>query len=145
MREAHRSGRHVVAAAVAVVLLSASWLAPAAVRAGGAAARTAPRFYDDDPLMKAVETQDASRAQPRDLSLVYDASINLFGRPGLQIVGRAESINTVDEVPDSSWYTNRAGTRPVTVDEMMRGPSDDTGPVRGRWTVSRKSNGVSPG
>lgn len=108
-------------------------------------ARTAPRFYDDDPIARVVDTQDASKAEPRELSLTYDALINLFGRPGLGEVGPAESVNTVDEVPDSSWFTNRAGSRPLTVDEMMRGPDGDTGPATGTWTVSRKANGVSPG
>lgn len=108
-------------------------------------ARTAPAFYDDDPVVRVVDTQDASKAQPREISLVFDALINLFGRPGLGDVGRAESINTIEEVPDSSWFTNRTGSRSVTVEEMMRGPNDDTGPVRGKWTVSRKANGVSPG
>ena len=111
----------------------------------GDAARTAPRFYDDDPLMRAVDTQDASRVQARPISLMLDAALNLFGRPGLQEVGRAEDVNTIDEVPDSNWFTNRAGTRPITPDEMLRGPSNDTGPAAGKWTVSRKANGVSPG
>ena len=107
--------------------------------------RTAPRFYDDDPLLRVADTQDASKAEPRDISLVYDALINLFGRPGLQDVQHADSVNTIDEVPDSSWFTNRAGTRPITVEEMQRGPSDDRGATPGTWTVSRKANGVSPG
>jgi hypothetical protein len=109
------------------------------------AARTAPVFYDDDPLMRAADTQDASKAAPREISLVFDSVINLFGRPGLAVVGRAESVNTIDEVPDSSWFTNRAGTRPLTPEEVLRGPSDDSGPVPGKWMVSRKANGVSPG
>jgi hypothetical protein len=109
------------------------------------AARTVPVFFDDDPLMRAADTQDASKAAPREISLVFDSVINLFGRPGLPVVGRAESVNTIDEVPDSSWFTNRAGTRPLTPEEVLRGPSDDTGPVPGKWTVSRKANGVSPG
>ncbi|HWK12572.1 MAG TPA: hypothetical protein VNR64_21100, partial [Vicinamibacterales bacterium] len=74
-------------------------------------ARTAPKFYDDDPIARAVDTQDASNVQPREISLAYDAAINLFGRPGLPVVGRAEDINTIDEVPESSWFTNRAGAR----------------------------------
>jgi hypothetical protein len=113
--------------------------------AAKAPARTAPRFYDDDPLICAADTQDASKVQPREISLTYDATINLFGRPGLNTVGRAESVNTVDDVPDSSWFTNRAGTRPITVEEMERGPDEDLGPAPGNWTVSRKANGVSPG
>ena len=107
--------------------------------------RTAPRFYDDDPIARSADTQDASKVQAREISLTYDAVVNLFGRPGLPLVGRAESINTVDEVPDSNWFTNRVGTRPFTADDMLRGVNDDTGPAPGTWTVSRKANGVSPG
>src|SRR5512132_2679796 len=105
-------------------------------------ARTAPKFYDDDPIARAVDTQDASNAQAHEISLAYDALINLFGRPGLPTVGRAESVNTIDEVPDSAWFTNRAGTRPITAEEMFRGVNDDPGPQPGIWTVSRKANGV---
>ena len=108
-------------------------------------ARTAPVFYDDDPIARTADTQDASKAAPREISLVLDAMVNLFGRPGLSVVRRAESVNTIDEVPDSSWFTNRAGTRALTPDEVLRGPNEDTGPAPGRWTVSRKANGVSPG
>ncbi len=109
------------------------------------ATRTTPRFYDDDPVARVADTQDASKVQPREISLTYDALINLFGRPGLQVVGRAENVNTIDEVPDSSWFTNRAGARPITPDEVFQGVNDDTGPQPGTWTVSRKANGVSPG
>jgi hypothetical protein len=105
-------------------------------------ARTAPKFYSDDPLAKVADTQDASKAQPREISLTYDATINLFGRPGRRDVGRAENVNTIDEVPDSSWYTNRTAW---SADAIRQGVNEDTGPVDGTWTVSRKSNGVSPG
>jgi hypothetical protein len=108
-------------------------------------ARTAPVFYDDDPIARAADTQDASKVAPREISLVLDAMVNLFGRPGASVVRRAESVNTIDEVPDSSWFTNRAGTRALTPDEVLRGPIEDSGPAPGKWTVSRKANGVSPG
>jgi hypothetical protein len=111
----------------------------------GAQERSGPRFYSDDPIARVPETQDASKVQARELSLTYDAIINLFGRPGTQQVGRAASVNTIDEVPDSSWFTNRVGTRPLTEDEMLRGPSDDRGPAPGQWTVNRKATGASPG
>jgi hypothetical protein len=107
--------------------------------------RQTPRFYSDDPIARVVDTQDASHVEERELSLYYDAIINLFGRPGSKTVGRAASVNTIDEVPDSSWFTNRAGTRTLTAEDMRRGPNDDTGPRPGVWAVSRKSGGVSPG
>lgn len=101
-----------------------------------------PKFYDDDPVSRVLDTQDASKVEERNISLTYDALINLFGRPGQGTVERAESVNTIDEVPDSSWYVNR---RPLTAAEMTRGINDDTGPAPGPWTVSRKSAGASPG
>ncbi len=110
-----------------------------------ASSATGPRFYRDDPVARVADTQDASKAQERDISLYYDAILNLFGRPGQQIVGRAESVNTIDEVPDSSWFTNRAGSRPIAPEEMLRGVNDDAGPAPGKWLVSRKAGGVSPG
>jgi hypothetical protein len=117
----------------------------AAAITSAASSRTSPKFYRDDPVTRVVDTQDASKVEERDLSLYYDALINLFARPGQQDVGRAESINTIDEVPDSSWFTNRAGSRPITPEEMLRGVNDDTGPAPGKWLVSRKSGGVSAG
>lgn len=135
-------------AAIVLPLVASSYEVPAAAAGASTpppAARTAPKFYDDDPVMRVVDTQDASKVAPRELSLVLDAVINLFGRPGLKEVGRAEGINTIDEVPDSSWFTNRAGTRPFTTADMVRGPGDDPGPAPGKWSVNRKGTGVSPG
>ncbi len=71
-----------------------------------------PKFYSDDPLAREPETQDASGAQPWDIDLFYDLSYNLFVTPGRVPANvRAKNVNTVDEVPDSSWFTNRAGPR----------------------------------
>lgn len=134
--------RSIIHPLTALVVLAVLAVARASGIVGAQASRTAPTFFDDDPLSMIVDTQDASKAQSRELSLVYDASINLIGRPGLRVVGRAESINTIDEVPDSAWFTNRKALVP---DEIRRGVTDDAGPAPGQWTVSRKSNGVSPG
>lgn len=137
MRDSRTATRRASTAAAVLAACVVAAAAPSAQRA-----RTAPMFYPDDPLTKVADTEDASKVQPREISLFYDASINLFGRPGLSDVGRAESINTVDEVPDSNWYINRA---PLGPDEIRRGVNDDAGPAPGKWLVSSKSNGVSPG
>lgn len=126
-------------------VLAACVAMAAAVTALTAQSRQGPRFFHDDPITRVADTQDASGVEARELSLYYDALINLFGRPGAKVVGRAASVNTIDEVPDSSWFTNRAGTHPFTAEDMMRGPNDDPGPRPGAWAVSRKSGGVSPG
>jgi hypothetical protein len=59
---------------------------------------------------------------------------------------RAKNVNTVDEVPDSSWFTNRLGHLPLTADEVAKGPDTVTGPAAGVWTIiSSKNDGISPG
>jgi hypothetical protein len=107
-----------------------------------------PKFYDDDPIARVVDSQDASNVQPKSLNLVYEEARNLFGNPGDPNMNRrALSINTIDEVPDSNWFTNRIiGPRPMTNEDVARGPDTGTGPAPGTWTVvSGKSDGVTPG
>ena len=92
------------------------------------------KFYDDDPLAREPETQDASAVKPWDISLTADLTTqSLLGSGRAGWPPRAGNVNTIDEVPDSSWFTNRIGTRPVTMDEIRRGPGDDRGP--GAWHV----------
>ena len=79
--------------------------------------------------------------------MILDLAINLFGRPGDPAPNvRARNINTIDEVGDSSWFTNRIGTRPVSIEEAARGPLTGDGPVPGTWTITRpKEAGAAPG
>ncbi len=105
------------------------------------------KFFPDDPLQREPETQDASKVQEWEIGLTADLVENLFGMPGDKRTNvRAQNINTIDEVPDSSWFTNRIYARPVSVDEIAKGPNTIDGPAPGRWTVTRgKSAGVAPG
>ncbi|MGE3841146.1 MAG: hypothetical protein AB7I50_06125 [Vicinamibacterales bacterium] len=107
----------------------------------------ANRFFDDDPLAREPETQDASKAAPRDIDLFWDLASNLFGRPGDPAVNvKAKNVNTIDEVPDSNWFTNRIGARPLTTDEIARGPLMGEPPAQGKWTITRaKDAGAAPG
>ena len=107
-----------------------------------------PRFYADDPIARVVDTQDASNVQPKSVNLVYDESRNLFGNPGdPDMDRRAMNINTIDEVPDSSWFTNRIiGPTPMSIEDIATGPDTTSGPAPGKWTiVSGKSDGITPG
>ena len=117
-----------------------------AVDQGGTSAASR-KFYSDDPLVRAPETQDASAAQEQEIDLFFDLAMNLFGRPGDQTPNvRARNLNTIDEVPDSNWFTNRILARPLTVPEAARGPLTDDGPVPGTWSVTRaKQAGFAPG
>jgi hypothetical protein len=124
------------------VCAGALWMA-----AGARAA--SPRFFSDDPIARDAESQDASKAQPVEVSDQFDLFESSFLGAGEHVDRRAANINTIDEVPDSSWFTNRIGPRaggPLDIAALINGPDTGKGPAPGRWTVtSRKSEGVTPG
>src|SRR5437763_1569634 len=94
------------------------------------------KFYSDDPVWTERDTQDASSIKPWPIDVVADVTENLFTKQGDQTPNvRAKNVNTVDEVPDSSWFTNRVGHRVVTPDEVAKGPNTIQGPAPGRWLV----------
>src|SRR5262245_20691761 len=121
----------------------AAVLALSAVRTGG----QQPRFFPDDPIATDDDMAlDASRVAPIEDSNGYDFVVNTFVRPGRRHDGAAGNVNTIDEVPDSSWFTNRIGKGGLTTAAIVRGP-DVLGPISFEdWKVSGgKSTGVQPG
>lgn len=136
----HRS-RHLVLATAALV---AGAFVP--IGLAGPQASGVPRFYDDDPVEREVDSQDASGVRRWEPTLLYDLLENLFARPGDPDRDRgALNVNTVDEVPDGNWFVNRLGTHPLTPDALLRA-NTSAGPAPGTWTiVSAKSDGVTPG
>ncbi len=105
------------------------------------------KFYDDDPLAREPESQNAAAVRAWDINLFYDLAENLFARPGDPAPApHAGDVNTIDEVPDSSWFTNRILARPVSLAEASRGPLTGTGPAPGTWSVvQEKRAGFAPG
>jgi hypothetical protein len=107
-----------------------------------------PRFYSDDPVAADDDTAvDASGVRPRDLSEAFDYLVNQFGHPGDDQSIRALNVNTLDEVPDSSWFTNRIGQRPMSVSEIVRGPDITERLEIGEWlvTAGKGPAGFQPG
>jgi hypothetical protein len=115
--------------------------------AGASVATSAPTFYDDDPIARVPETRSAAGAKELDIDLFFEYSYNLFVNASRKPSGaRAGNINTIDEVPDSSWFTNRIGAVPVTAETIARGVNSDTPPAAAKWTLLReKSSGTNPG
>ena len=106
-----------------------------------------PKFYSDDPLQREPETQDASKVQEWEIDLFWDLAENLFGNPGGRTPRvKSRDVNTIDEVPNSSWFTNRIGTETLSVSDVVRGPLTGDGPAPGTWSVIRpKEAGFAPG
>ncbi len=60
---------------------------------------------------------------------------------------RSVNVNAMDEVPDSSWFTNRIGVRDMSPAEARAGACrPETLPAEPPWTVvAAKPNGQTPG
>jgi hypothetical protein len=106
-----------------------------------------PRFRADDPLRREPETQDASAAAESEIGLFYELAYNLAVAARHKSSNTlAGNVNTIDEVPDSSWFTNRIGSVPVSEAEIVRGPNAGPAPAPERWVIVReKSAGAHPG
>jgi hypothetical protein len=107
-----------------------------------------PKFFPDDPIQIDNDTSlDASKAMTIEDSNYYDFASNTFLTPGETNDSPAVNVNTIDEVPDSSWFTNRIGRAPIPMDAFVRGPDGlDSVSIDERWTIVQgKSTGLQPG
>jgi hypothetical protein len=106
-----------------------------------------PKFRSDDPLAREPDSQDAGGVQESEIGLVYNLGYHLFVTASRRPEDvRALNVNTIDEVPDSSWFTNRIGVHPLTAADIVRRSTPGAPPDNAKWTVVReKSAGFAPG
>jgi len=106
-----------------------------------------PRFYPDDPIRVDDDTAlDAGQPVPIEGSNGFDFVQHTFLKPGDRRNVRAVNVNTIDEVPDSSWFTNRIGVHEMTPQEIARGPNQQESLNIDGWPiVQEKSSGITPG
>lgn len=79
-----------------------------------------------------------------DKTIFFPISEALAIRPG----GEAWNVNSLDEVPDSSWFHGRVGRRPLGRDDLAQGACKGRAPLAtdSEWVVvSAKPNGANPG
>lgn len=77
------------------------------------------RVHRDDPLTREPETQDARGVRPVPHGRLYEVARDLAVTRTTAPAGtRALNVNSVDEVPDSSWFTNRALKAPEPEDVL---------------------------
>ncbi len=102
------------------------------------------RFYPDDPLWRDDDMRPIAKPAEHDLSKSYEFVTNTF-RETARSFGPALNVNTVGEVPDSSWFTNRIGRYELTLEDVLRGPNQVDGPAPGQWLVTgRPDAGITP-
>src|SRR5688572_1101224 len=87
----------------------------------------APIWVDND-------RKNIPEPEERKLSEVKDFILGSVARPVVQVIdvsrhirkladnaGEAQNVNSLDEAPDSSWYTNRNFLHSMTEEELTRG------------------------
>lgn len=110
-------------------------------------------FYPDDPLWREPAPRPVKQVEKREVDDLYDFLLNSLVVPHREAktvrhgAPKALNTNTLGEVPDSAWYTNRQRECRMTIEELKRGPGNTTPPSpAGAWRVtSAKSDGVTPG
>lgn len=140
-------------AAFAIITIAAS------AHAGNKPLRDAPiAWYEDD-------RQPIELPAEREPSIAWDYFEDSWGQPRERLtnpvritwsIGRlfggdkvppARNINALDEVPNSTWFTNRIGMYPMSPADVARGRGDGRGPDQSqKWEVVKaKTEGVTPG
>jgi len=104
----------------------------------------ADRFYSDDPIRAMPKPRPVGRLPMRNTEVLYDFVKQSFTQKEHPAVD-AQDVNTLGDVPDSEWFTNRHATRRMTREELQRGPGTDATPVPPYQVVAGKTEGITPG
>ncbi len=104
-----------------------------------------------DPDQTPVQKEPQEYYSP----FAWDAANQSVFRPvarffAVDPAGPATNVNALDEVPDSSWFTNRIGKTRLTPEDVIKGACAehelDSGAPDGSWVIDKgKDNGANPG
>ena len=109
------------------------------------------RFANAPPVLSVDDRLDVPRRPDVYVDLQaldgFEADIERPLTRGLELPRqrRALGVNSLDDVPDSTWFTNRIGIRDLTADDIGRGPLLRGGPEDHKpWTVHSTNLGGGP-
>jgi hypothetical protein len=111
------------------------------------------KFFSDDPLWAEPTPREVKNVTGISIDNLYDFVEQSFVVPHVEKhVERSRqdvalNCNTLGEVPDSEWYTNRHALHPMSIEDLVRGSGNSNPPeADGKWMViSAKNDGVTPG
>jgi hypothetical protein len=108
------------------------------------------RFADSPPVWDEGDRQPVAVPDEIDYEKTYYYFNNIVRRPIINTIEaaripRAGDVNSVDEVPASSWFTPRLGYKEVSPDELLHGVEIIGPPVPPFTIVRAKTSGSNPG
>lgn len=126
----------------------ATLLAWGTVAAGGCSSTA--RFASVPPITVAGDTLPSPVPRATSFGMAayqYDLVVRRPAVRALDVSAAppAQDVNSMDELPASSWYTPRLGYRPVSPTELVRGPEDAGPPQLPITVVQAKVGGGNPG
>ncbi len=105
-----------------------------------------PRFYPDDPLWTMPPPVPVKTPTRRKINELYDFVANSAAKQNPADPIRAQDVNSLGEVPDGLWYTNRHYRHPMSIEQLQIGPTHrDHEPVLPFRVVGAKTEGITPG
>lgn len=104
---------------------------------------SAQQFLPDDPLTRTPEVAPVGKASVQEINALYDFAHNSFHYKN-RVSTKSLAINTLGEVPDSSWFTNR-DTSNLSIEAVKKGARMHGGPQPPYTVVAAKTEGVSTG
>ena len=108
------------------------------------------QFKTDSPVWRVNDTKNIAEPEENEF-LVLQVAADIIAMRRLERVLEVRSdkpaanTNSLDEVPDSSWFTNRIGVRAVLPRELATGGENSGPPVLPLTITSAKVGGTNPG
>jgi hypothetical protein len=100
---------------------------------------SAQKFYPDDPLEKDPTPMHTVDAERRGFSSVLEYFTATFTNPGERHpeigVIPAGGVNTLGNVPDNLWFTNRHAKKRMTLEELRTGQDRPAPAMDAPWDV----------
>jgi hypothetical protein len=102
------------------------------------------KFYPDDPIASDPPPVPVGDIKKIEIYPLYDYFYQT-GRSQRRDSQTAAGINTVGEVTNSAWFTNRHGRIRMTRSELQQGAGIDHAPQPPFIIVGAKTEGITPG
>src|SRR5262249_8198383 len=97
-----------------------------------------PKFLADDP----IQAMPAPLSVKKPVRQKINYAADFFGQSKRSAIRTAKpvgAVNTLGEVPDSEWFTNRHARQRMSRDQLKRGPGSTEAPLPPFTVIGGKS------